>query len=87
MDTAIWVIQIDLSTCNWSLPWDVGVANSISTKGRVYPPHMQCGIIFCPKNHEILDPSPLGNDYYQWETVHSQDFMPKLNVLSVQRIY
>ena len=80
---------VDLSTCNWSLPWDVGVANSISTKGWVYPPHAQCGIIFCPKNHESLKPSPLGNDYYWWERYNSafSGLHAKIECFSIQRIY
>ena len=68
-------LQADLSTSNWSLPWDVGVVNSISTKGAGYP----LRIIVHPKNHEILGPAPLGNDYYyQWEAVrfrHSWAFI------------
>ena len=36
---------------------------------QVYPPCTQCGIIVHPKNHKILGPAPLGNDYYRWEAV------------------
>ena len=33
-------------------------------RGRGYPPRAQCSIIVRPKNHEILGPAPLWNDYY-----------------------
>ena len=37
----------DLSICNWSLPWDVGVVNSISTK-RAGLPSTRAMWHYCP---------------------------------------
>ena len=39
------VLFTDLSTYNWSLPWDVGVANSISTSGYGSTLHA-CNVAF-----------------------------------------
>ena len=84
MDTAIWGYP-DPSTCKWSLPWEVGVVNSISTKGAGLPSTHAMWHFLLEKSWNFRPQSTgerlllLRNSAIQ----HSRDFMPKLNVSAV----
>ena len=49
---------LNLSTCNWSLPWNVGVVNSISTKGAGLPSMRTMRHYFPPEKALNFRPHP-----------------------------
>ena len=51
----------DLSTCNWSLPWDVGAVNSISTKLMGLPSTCAMWHYCLPKKLLTFRPRPTGD--------------------------
>ena len=67
-------IRADLSTCNWSLLWDVGVFNSVSTEGACLHTTREMRHHCLPKNHEILGSAPLWSSYNQWEEMRDSAF-------------
>ena len=66
--------QIATEVCREMWVWSI----ASPPRGQVYSPCAQCSIIFCLKNHKILSPTPLGNNYIGpvWFGILRPSFFP-----------
>lgn len=65
------------------------IPHSLTDRRRTRAGHKtgaHCGIIVCPKNHEILGPIPLGNNYYRREAVWFGILGPSFFLLETKKL-